>query len=56
MATPTVRAPRTIPQDLQDEIVRLAVLRSQIFRYAAAYKRLSKEICAKLAARVEVRS
>jgi hypothetical protein len=56
MATPTVRAPRRIPQDLRDEIVRLAILRSQIFRTAAAYKRLSAEISAKLAAGVEVKS
>jgi hypothetical protein len=55
MAAPTVKVPRTIPQELQQEIVKLAVLRGQIFRYAAAYKRLSKEISAKLAQSVEVR-
>jgi hypothetical protein len=56
MAKSKVIAPTAIPQDLQQEIIKLAVLRSQIFRYAAAYKRLSAEISAKLAESVEVRS
>jgi hypothetical protein len=54
-ATYTVRAPRTIPATLQRDIIKLAALRSQIFRTAAEFKRLSAEINAKLAESVEVR-
>lgn len=42
--------------NLQQDIIKLAALRRQIFRTAAAYKRLSAVISAKLAAAVEVKS
>jgi hypothetical protein len=51
-----VKAALTIPPDLQAKIIKLAALRSQIFRAAAAYKSLSAKISAKLAESVEVRS
>jgi hypothetical protein len=47
--------PRTISPDLPAKIIKLGILRSQIFRTAAAYKRLSAEISAKLTESVEVR-
>ncbi|HKV25624.1 MAG TPA: hypothetical protein VJN93_13605 [Candidatus Acidoferrum sp.] len=54
MAATTVKAPRTIPQDLQQKIIELAVLRSQVFSYARAYERLSSEIAAQMAESVTV--
>lgn len=51
--TLTVREP--IPQDLKEKVVQLAVLRNQIHRYAAAFKRLSAEVNARLAQQVKVR-
>jgi len=50
-----MKVPRTIPTDLQSKIVKLGILRSQIFRTAAEFKRLSAEISAKLADSVGVR-
>ena len=48
----TARAPSP---DLQAKIIKLGILRSQIFRTAAEFKRLSAEIKAKLAEGAEVR-
>jgi hypothetical protein len=45
----------TIPPDVQAKIIKLGVLRSQIFRTAAEFRRLSAEIKATLAESVEVR-
>jgi hypothetical protein len=50
-----MKTPRPISPDLQSKMVRLGILRSQIFRTAAEFKRLSAEISAKLAESVEVR-
>jgi hypothetical protein len=55
MATQTLTIREPLPQDLKEKIVHLAVLRSQIHRYAAAFRELSKEVNARLAEQVEVR-
>ena len=56
MAKCTIVVPATISQELQQDIIKLAVLRNSLFRTANAYKCLSGEVSAKLAASVEVRS
>jgi hypothetical protein len=50
-----MKTPQTISPDLRSKITRLRILRSQIFRTAAEFKRLSAEVSAKLAESAEVR-
>jgi hypothetical protein len=52
MAKCTIVVPETISQELQQDIIKLAVLRNSL----NAYKRLREEVSAKLAASVEVQS
>ena len=47
---------KAIPSDVQHDLIKLAVLREQVLRYASAYKSLRAQIDAKLAAAAEVRS
>jgi hypothetical protein len=55
MATQTLTVREPLPQDLKEKIVHLAVLRNQIHRYAAAFKKLSAEVNTRLAEQVKVR-
>jgi hypothetical protein len=54
MANPTVaKAPVRIPQEIQQEIVALAVLKNGMDRITAAYERKRDEVNAKLIAAVK---
>ena len=55
MASTKIVAPKAIPQDLQAEIVALAVLKAHIDRASGAYERMRERVAAKLIAGVEVR-
>jgi hypothetical protein len=47
MAKCTIVVSETISQELQQDIIKLAVLRNSLFRTANAYKRLREEVSAK---------
>jgi len=55
MAKSTVIAPSTIPQEIQADIVALAVLRSELDRLTVACQHRQDKITAALLALVEVR-
>jgi hypothetical protein len=55
MAKSKVIAPTAIPQDLQHEIIELAVLKTSLDRTTAAYDRKKERIAGMLLASVEAR-
>ncbi len=54
MTQPKIVAPRTIPQDLQHEIIVLAVLKASLGRTTAAYDAKKEQIAGMLVAGVGV--
>jgi hypothetical protein len=54
MAQPKIVAPRSIPQDLQHQIIALAVLKASLERTSAAYDARKERIAGMLVAGVEV--